>query len=140
VLLATALGGAARAQDAVFKTDELDQMLAPIALYPDSLLSQVLMTSTYPADVMDAAARSKAHRDIQGDAALAQDASPPWEPSLLAMMAERPDDVQRLGDAFVADPARVMGQRRECKVDPGAGRQARRREGAKAPVFAPTRP
>ena len=33
-----------------FKAEELDQMLAPIALYPDALLSQVLMASTYPAD------------------------------------------------------------------------------------------
>ncbi|MGD8338343.1 MAG: DUF3300 domain-containing protein, partial [Desulfobacterales bacterium] len=43
----------------IFKQEELDQMLAPIALYPDSLLSQVLMAATYPSDVADAAKWSK---------------------------------------------------------------------------------
>jgi hypothetical protein len=116
-LLATGLASTARAQGAVFKTEELDQMLAPIALYPDSLLSQILMASTYPADVRDAAAWSKARPDLKGDAALAQVESQPWEPSVqslvafpqvLAMMSARPDDVQRLGDAFLDDPGRVM--------------------------------
>ena len=39
----------------VFTQQELDQMLAPIALYPDSLLSQILMASTYPIEVVQAA-------------------------------------------------------------------------------------
>src|SRR5690348_3416244 len=39
-----------------FSQAQIDQMLAPIALYPDSMLSQVLMASTYPADIADAAA------------------------------------------------------------------------------------
>lgn len=53
--------GIARAADASFKDEELDQMLAPIALYPDSLLSQILMAATCPSDVKEAAAWSKAH-------------------------------------------------------------------------------
>jgi hypothetical protein len=109
--------GAARAADEVFSEAELDQMLAPIALYPDSLLSQVLMASTYPLDVQEAAAWSKAHPDAKGDAAVEMVTSMAWEPSvqslvafpqLLAMMDAQPDQVQRLGDAFLADPARVM--------------------------------
>ena len=53
-----------------FKQEELDQMLAPIALYPDSLLAQVLMATTYPTDVEEAAKWSKANPDQQGDAAV----------------------------------------------------------------------
>jgi hypothetical protein len=106
----------ARAQS-TFKDEELDQMLAPIALYPDSLLAQILMASTYPADVAAAAAWSKAHPDDKGDAAIKKVENEPWEPAVqslvafpqvLAMMREKPDDVQRLGDAFLAEPARVM--------------------------------
>ncbi len=117
LLFTVGLCGVARAQDATFKDEELDQMLAPIALYPDSLLSQVLMASTYPADVKEAAAWSKAHPDAKGDAAVKQVENQPWEasvlslvafPQVLAMMSARPDDVQRLGDAFLADPSRVM--------------------------------
>lgn len=107
----------AATQSAVFKDEELDQMLAPIALYPDSLLAQVLMASTYPADFQAAVDWSKAHPDEKGDAAIAKVESQPWDPSVkslaafpqvLAMMGAKPEHVQRLGDAFLADPARVM--------------------------------
>jgi len=108
----------AHAQDAsAFKDEELDQMLAPIALYPDSLLSQILMASTYPADVKAAAEWSKARPDDKGDAAVTKVDGQPWDPSVkslvafpqvLAMMRDKPNDVQRLGDAFLADPGRVM--------------------------------
>ena len=100
-----------------FRDEELDQMLAPIALYPDALLSQILMASTYPADVKDAATWSKANPKVSGDEAVKRVAGQPWEPSVqslvafpqvLAMMAARPSDVQRLGDAFLADPGRLM--------------------------------
>ncbi|MBT9491770.1 MAG: DUF3300 domain-containing protein [Paucibacter sp.] len=116
-LFALGMVGAARAADDAFKDEELDQMLAPIALYPDSLLSQILMASTYPADVTAAAAWSKAHPDAKGDAAVKQIENQPWEPAVqslvafpqvLVMMAANPGDVQRLGDAFLADPARLM--------------------------------
>ncbi|MGB8427179.1 MAG: DUF3300 domain-containing protein, partial [Desulfobacterales bacterium] len=69
------------AQDSqTFKPEELDQMLAPIALYPDSLLSQVLMASTYPKDVDEAAKWSKAHPDQKGDAAVKAVSNEPWDP------------------------------------------------------------
>jgi hypothetical protein len=101
----------------IFKQEELDQMLAPIALYPDSLLSQVLMAATYPSDVADAAKWSKAHPDQKGDAAVNAVADQPWDPSVqslvafpqvLATMEQDPDWVQRLGDAFLAQPEDVM--------------------------------
>src|SRR6187200_2961127 len=122
ILLALALPGPIRAQTtaaptATFSEAELDQMLAPIALYPDSLLAQVLMASTYPADVKEAAAWSKAHPDTKGDAAIEQVKDKEWEasvaslvafPQVLAMMDGKPDQVQKIGDAFLADPGRVM--------------------------------
>jgi uncharacterized membrane protein YgcG len=100
-----------------FKDEELDQMLAPIALYPDSLLAQVLMATTYPADVAEAAKWVKANPKQEGDAAVKAVQSKNWDPSVqslaafpqvLTMMGEKPKDVQRLGDAFLADPSRVM--------------------------------
>ena len=50
----------AQAASAAFSKEQLEQLLAPIALYPDSLLSQVLMASTYPVDVAEAAKCVKA--------------------------------------------------------------------------------
>lgn len=116
VLLAQA--SSASAPDAAkFSKEQLDQMMAPVALYPDSLLAQVLMASTYPGDVADAAAWSKAHPDAKGDAAVGQVASQPWDPSvqslvafpqLLAVLGQDPSWVQRMGDAFLADSGAVM--------------------------------
>jgi hypothetical protein len=108
---------AAATEDNTFKEEELDQMLAPIALYPDSLLAQVLMAATYPADVIEAAKWSKANPDQKGDAAVNAVADQPWDPSVkslvafpqvLAMMSAKPEDMQRLGDAFLAQPSQVM--------------------------------
>ena len=101
----------------VFAPEELDQMLAPLALYPDSLLAQVLMAATYPGDVADAVAWSKAHPDSSGDAAVRQVANEPWDPSVqslvafpaaLATLGQDPAWVQRVGDAFLAQPNAVM--------------------------------
>ncbi|MFW0759277.1 DUF3300 domain-containing protein [Pseudomonas sp. H11T01] len=103
--------------EAVFAPEELDQMLAPLALYPDSLLAQVLMAATYPGNVADAVAWSKAHPDSSGDAAVRQVANEPWDPSVqslvafpavLATLGQDPAWVQRVGDAFLAQPNAVM--------------------------------
>lgn len=100
-----------------FSQQELDQMLAPIALYPDSLLSQILMASTYPLEVVEAARWSKANPGLRGEDAVNAFASQPWDPSvksllafpqILAMMDERLDWTQRLGDAFLAQEPQVM--------------------------------
>ncbi len=104
-------------EDKTFTVEELDQMLAPIALYPDSLMSQVLMAATYPADVAEAAKWSKANPDQEGDAAVKAVENQSWDPSVqslvafpqvLATMEEEPDWVQKLGDAFLAQPEDVM--------------------------------
>ena len=101
----------------VFAQPELDQMLAPIALYPDALLSQVLMAATYPRDLAEAASWSRANGRLQGDEAVRAVEREPWDPSvmslvafpeLLEMMDERRDWTRRLGDAFLAQPDDVM--------------------------------
>ena len=52
--------------------EQLDQVTAPIALYPDALLAQVLMAATYPDQVVKAAAWSKQHPELKGDEAVKQ--------------------------------------------------------------------
>src|SRR5690606_13601248 len=95
----------------------IDQMVAPIALYPDTLLSQVLMASTYPVDVAAAAKWSKAHPDNKGDDAVRAVAGERWDPSVkslvafpqvLVTMGEQPEWVQNLGDAFLASSKDVL--------------------------------
>lgn len=100
-----------------FRQEELDQMLAPIALYPDSLLSQILMASTYPLEVVEAARWAKAHPGLTGQAAADAADSETWDPSVksllafpqvLSMMDEKLDWTRRLGDAFIAQEPQVM--------------------------------
>jgi hypothetical protein len=108
---------AAQGSGKTFPKEQIDQFMAPVALYPDALLSQILMASTYPADVADAAAWSKQNPKATGDAAVKQVASKPWDPSVqslvafpqvLAQMAAQPDWVRNVGDAFLAQPDDVM--------------------------------
>ncbi|MGE8154161.1 DUF3300 domain-containing protein [Pseudomonas vancouverensis] len=108
---------AAVTKDPVFNQEQLDQMLAPIALYPDPLLAQVLMAATYPGEVGEAANWSKKNPNAKGDDAVKQVASQPWDPSVQALVAfpqvlatlgQDPVWVQRLGDAFLAQPDDVM--------------------------------
>ncbi len=96
---------------------ELDQMLAPVALYPDALLSQVLMASTYPLEVVEAARWARTHPGVQGDEAVRAVDDKDWDPSvksllafpnLLARMDEQLDWTRRLGDAFLAQEDQVM--------------------------------
>ena len=100
-----------------FSTAQIDQWVAPVALYPDSLLSQVLMASTYPANVAQAVQWSHDNPLKQGDAAIQAVADQPWDasvkslvafPQLMALMGENPQWVQNLGDAFLAQPQDVM--------------------------------
>ncbi|HZH85176.1 MAG TPA: DUF3300 domain-containing protein, partial [Phototrophicaceae bacterium] len=103
----------------VFRTEELDQMTAPIALYPDQLLAQVLIAATYPLEVVQAD-RWLANPDnakLKGDQLAAALEQQSWDPSVkslapfpqvLKMMSEKLDWTQRLGDAFLAQQAEVM--------------------------------
>ena len=96
-----------------FKPEELDQMLAPVALYPDPLLSQLLMAAGYPLEVVEAARWSKANPNQKGDAAVAAVKDKDWDvsvkslvafPDVLAQMNEHLDWTQNLGDAMIGQP------------------------------------
>ena len=100
-----------------FSQPELEQMLAPIALYPDALLAQMLMAATYPLEVVEAARWSQANPDLQGDAAVRAVATQTWDasvkalvafPQVLATMNDRLEWTERLGDAFLGQQAQVM--------------------------------
>src|SRR4051812_19481880 len=58
----------ATGQKPSLKAEELEQMLAPLALYPDSLLTQILMASTYPLEVVQADRWTKEHPNLSADA------------------------------------------------------------------------
>ncbi len=107
----------AQATTAPFDQQTLDELLAPIALYPDALLTQVLIASSYPLEVVQAARFVNRNRDMMPDALATAAETQPWDPSVvalvrfpsvLAMMDEKLDWTQKLGDAFVAQQAAVM--------------------------------
>lgn len=117
VALLLPLAAGAQTSDKPFGNEQLDQMLAQIALYPDPLLSQVLMAATYPDEFAAAVAWSKAHPDAKGDAAVKMVENEPWDPSVASLVAfpdalitlgDQPDYVRNLGDAFLAQPQDVM--------------------------------
>jgi hypothetical protein len=119
LLLGAPQGAIAQSEggDKPFKQEELDQLLAPIALYPDSLLAQILMASTYPLEVVQAQRWAKANQNLKGDALTAALEQQNWDPSVkslvnfpqvLDMMNEKLDWTQKLGDAFLAQQKDVM--------------------------------
>ena len=100
-----------------FKKEELEAILAPIALYPDALLAQIFMASTYPLEIVEAARWSKEHPDVKGDAVAGAVQSQTWDPSVKSLVAfptvlekmnEKIDWTQKLGDAFLAQQKEVM--------------------------------
>jgi len=106
-----------QADQKVFKQEELDQILAPIALYPDSLLTQIMMASTYPLEIVQADRWTKQNKAMKGDALAKALEEQPWDPSVkslvnfpdvLTMMSEKLDWTQKLGDAFLAQQKDVM--------------------------------
>ena len=100
-----------------FTQEQLDQMLAPIALYPDELLVQVLMAATYPLEVAQAARWAQANGGLGGDQLAIALEQQDWDPSVkslvnfpqvLQMMNDRLDWTQQLGDAFLGQEEQVM--------------------------------
>ena len=113
---ALALMAPAQAQK-VYSQAELDALLAPIALQPDGVVSQVLIAATYPADVSAAAAWSRANPHLKGDEAVRAVEQEPWDPAvkslvafpeLLQRMAESPSWLADLGQAFLTQEPQVM--------------------------------
>lgn len=111
-----ALQAQSTASNQPFTQEQLDQLLAPIALYPDSLLSQVLMASTYPLEIVEAARWSQANPNLKGDAAVAAVKDKSWDvsvkslvafPQTLQMMNTQLDWTQKVGDAMIGQQKEV---------------------------------
>jgi Protein of unknown function (DUF3300) len=116
---APAPAGAAQApaSSAVFKKEEIEQLVAPIALYPDALVAQILMASTYPLEVVEAARWSKANPSLKEKALEDALQKQTWDasvksltafPQVLQSMNEKLDVTQKLGDAFLAQQKEVL--------------------------------
>jgi len=103
----------------ILRAEQLDQLLAPIALYPDALLAQILMAATYPLDIVKARRwfQDPRHAALSGDQLAAALEAETWDPSIkalvtfpqiLMMMDANLDWTEELGDAFMAQQADVM--------------------------------
>jgi Protein of unknown function (DUF3300) len=109
--------GAAESGAQTFKPEEIDQLIAPIALYPDELISQIFMASTYPLEVVEADRWAKQNKNLKGDALAQALEKQDWDPSVrslvnfpevLSKMSEKLDWTQKLGDAFLSQQKEVM--------------------------------
>jgi hypothetical protein len=104
-------------QQQVWSPDQLDNLVAPIALYPDPLLGQMLVASTYPLEIVEASQWLQRNRNLSGQALVDAARQQPWDPSVQALVAV-PDalailnqDIRwttDLGNAFLAQQADVM--------------------------------
>jgi len=115
LLLAAPLSAPAQAR--TFSQPELDALLAPVALYPDSLLDQILVAATSPQQVAEAAQWSRANPHLSGDEAVRAVQPYGWHPSVaalaafpdvLARMAESPQWLRELGEAWLNQEPYVM--------------------------------
>jgi hypothetical protein len=119
---------------------QIDQLIAPIALYPDPILSQILMAASYPVEVVEADRwrQDPANAGLQGEELVARLNAETWDPSvkslvpflqILAMMDGNLVWTERLGEAFIAQPAEVMDEvqrlRRAASADGGLGSNGR---------------
>ena len=100
-----------------FDTEQLEQLVAPIALYPDALLMQILMGSTYPLEIVEADRWIREQPDLTGDALDEALLDKDWDPSIkslttlpkvLNQMSENLDWTQDLGDAFLAQESELL--------------------------------
>lgn len=115
VLIPPAL--AAKSDTKPLSSEQLEQLVAPIALYPDSLVAQVLMASTYPLEVVEAARWVKANPKLKGTALEDALQKQSWDasvkslaafPQTLEMMNDKLDWTTQLGNAFLAQQSAVM--------------------------------
>ncbi len=119
ILLARPLPAVVADEPAKIPADQLDSLVAPIGLYPDSLLSQTLVASTYPLEIIQLQQWLDKNQNLATDQKRLAEAvaKQPWDPSIQAMAA-LPDVVKRLaddiqwttdlGNAFLAQQSDVM--------------------------------
>jgi hypothetical protein len=107
-----------------FKKEELTQMLAPIALYPDSLIAQILMASTYPLEIVEAERWLRKNKELKGDALNDALLDKTWDPSVKSLchfpdvlfaMSDKLDQTRKLGDAFLSQEDDVMATIQELR-------------------------
>ena len=101
----------------VWSSEQLDNLVAPIALYPDPLLGQILVASTYPLEVVEANQWLQQNRNLRGQELIDAAKRQPWDPSVQALVAV-PDALAKLnqdirwttdlGNAFLSQQADVM--------------------------------
>jgi hypothetical protein len=119
---------AAESGNQTIKPEEIEQLIAPIALYPDSLLSQIFMASTYPLEVVEASRWVRQNQSLKGDALAEALEKQDWDPSVrslvnfpdvLSKMSDKLDWTQKLGDAFLSQQKEVMDavQRLRAKAE-----------------------
>ncbi len=109
-----------------YSQEEIAQMLAPIALYPDALLSQILMASTYPIEVIEASRWIRKNPGLKraslDTALLDKDWDPSIKavchfPSILSLMSERITETTTLGNAFLAQEDEVMDMVQQLRTE-----------------------
>ena len=105
---------AASQSAAPLKPEQLEQLAAPVALYPDPLLAQVLMAATYPLEVVAAERWTTANKNLKPEELKAQAEKKGWDksvialvatPDVLKMMSDKLDWTQQIGDALLAQQA-----------------------------------
>ena len=101
----------------LLKPEQLEALVAPIALYPDELLANVLAASTYPLEVVQADRWLKERKTLKGDALKKEVEKQSWDNSVkalsstadvISMMSDKIDWTKSLGDAVLAQQADVM--------------------------------
>jgi len=104
-------------EQTLLKPEQLDALVAPIALYPDALLANMLAASTYPLEVVQADRWLNEHKKLKGDALKTEVDKQAWDdsvkalastPSVLSMMNDKLDWTKELGDAVLAQQPDVM--------------------------------
>src|SRR5882724_9325793 len=130
IMVATAVGAAAQqptttvsptaaspSDQSLLKPEQLEALVAPIALYPDALLANMLAAATYPLEVVEADRWVKEKKELKGDALKAEVDKKSWDdsikaltatPSVLDMMSDKLDWTKNLGDAMLAQQAELM--------------------------------
>ena len=104
-------------EEELFSQEQIAQLVAPIALHPDALVAQILMASTYPLEVVQAARWVAENPDLDAEALESAMQDQPWDPSVksltafpqvLEMMSDELIWTQQLGDAFLAQSEDVL--------------------------------
>ena len=106
-------------QTSPMSAEQIDSLIAPVALYPDELVSQILVAATYPLEVVQAYQRVGQHPDLKGQDLTTAAQTQSWDPSIQALVAF-PDVLKRLnqditwttnlGNAFLSNQAGVMDE------------------------------